>query len=63
VLVSRPWYCRYDDDGIEHDVHWFRAGLRRLYVEVGKWGIDARLGPARLSVFLDHSDDDDPPTT
>jgi hypothetical protein len=60
ALVSRPWYTRYDRSGDEQDVRWLRLGPRRCYVEVGRWGIDIRIGPARLSGYFDR--DDEPPT-
>lgn len=59
TLVSRPWYSRWDALGNEiGDVRWFRVGIRRWYVEAGKWGIVVRFGSVHLSLHFDQSEDD-----
>lgn len=57
--VSRPWYSRMDAYGNEiADVHWWRVGSRRWYVEAGKWGIVARFGVIHFALHFDPAEED-----
>lgn len=57
-LISRPWYARWDRYGNEIcDTRWLRLGRGWLYVEVGKWGIVARLLVIHFSLHYDPAGD------
>lgn len=58
-MISLRWYCTTDADGHERDVRWLHAELPRCYVEAGKWGVDARLGPVCVTVRLDRSPEEE----